>query len=87
MVITDVADNREWVEDGVSGVLVPPSDPQALASKIIYLLEHPEERARLGQNGRRVIEQRNSWAVQMAGMQQVYEELVREAHGRVISLR
>lgn len=82
VVITDVADNREWVEDGVSGFLVPPSDPQALASKIIYLLEHPEERARLGQHGRRVIEQRNSWAVQMAGMQQVYEALVREAHER-----
>jgi glycosyltransferase involved in cell wall biosynthesis len=40
-----------------TGFYVPPSDPQALRRAIAYLLEHPEERARLGAAGRRTVEQ------------------------------
>jgi glycosyltransferase involved in cell wall biosynthesis len=34
-----------------AGLLVDPSDPQALAEQIIYLLENPEERERLSEQG------------------------------------
>ena len=40
-----------------NGFYVPPGDPTALGRAIAYLLEHPEERARLGAAGRRVVEQ------------------------------
>src|SRR5690606_11583623 len=36
------------VEDGVTGVLVPPSDPQALATAIGALVADPARAARLG---------------------------------------
>jgi glycosyltransferase involved in cell wall biosynthesis len=35
---------------------VPPKDPHALRRAIIYLLEHPEERACLGAAGRQLVE-------------------------------
>lgn len=38
----------EIVEDGVSGLLVPPRDPQALARAILRLAKDPETRALLG---------------------------------------
>jgi glycosyltransferase involved in cell wall biosynthesis len=40
-----------------SGFYVPPSDPDALRRAIVYLLEHPHERQRLGAAGRRAVEQ------------------------------
>jgi glycosyltransferase involved in cell wall biosynthesis len=39
-----------------TGMYVPPADPEALRKAIVYLLDHPEERARLGAAGRRTVE-------------------------------
>jgi glycosyltransferase involved in cell wall biosynthesis len=43
----------ELVEDGVTGLLVPPGDPAALATAIAPLLDDPERAARLGEAGYR----------------------------------
>jgi glycosyltransferase involved in cell wall biosynthesis len=45
---------RETVEDGVTGIYVPPSDPAALAAAIIKLIEAgPDARRAMGANGRK----------------------------------
>jgi glycosyltransferase involved in cell wall biosynthesis len=41
VVATDVGGNSEAVKDGVSGFLVPPDDPDALAAAISRLLSDP----------------------------------------------
>ncbi len=43
---------REYVRDGETGVLVPPSDAQALRSAISRLAADPAMRRRLGANAR-----------------------------------
>jgi glycosyltransferase involved in cell wall biosynthesis len=43
----------EVVEDGVTGLLVPPSDPSAVAGAIIRLLDDREARFRMGEEGTR----------------------------------
>ena len=40
------------VEDGVTGLLVPPADPTALARAILRLLENPRDAAAMGRAGR-----------------------------------
>jgi glycosyltransferase involved in cell wall biosynthesis len=50
------------VEDGVTGKLVPATDPQALADTVGALLDSPAERLRLGEAGRRAAVERFSWA-------------------------
>jgi glycosyltransferase involved in cell wall biosynthesis len=40
-----------------NGFYVPPGDPGALRRALAYLLDHPEERRRLGRAGRRLAEQ------------------------------
>ena len=45
----------EVVEDGVTGVLVPPRDPRALAEVMGALLASPERRRALGEAGRRAV--------------------------------
>lgn len=43
VITTDVPGCRETVVEGVNGFLIQPWDPQALAEKMIYFIEHPEQ--------------------------------------------
>jgi len=58
VVATSVSGNPELVEDGESGVLVPPGDAPALAGAIDRLLREPERARRLAAAGRRRVETR-----------------------------
>ncbi len=48
VVATDVGGNRELVEHGRGGLLVPPGDPVALAGALQYILRDAHCRASLG---------------------------------------
>jgi glycosyltransferase involved in cell wall biosynthesis len=52
VVLTDVVGSRDAVEDGVSGLVVPPGDVPAMASAVVGLLRDPDRRHRMGQAGR-----------------------------------
>lgn len=49
---------EEYVEHGVTGLLVPPGDDEAFADAIASLLRDPEAAAAMGRAGRRVVESR-----------------------------
>ncbi len=57
VVATKVGGTPEAVEDGVTGLLVPPGDPAALAAAIRRLRADPALARRLGEAGRRRVEQ------------------------------
>jgi len=42
----------EVIDDGVTGLLVPPANPQKLAGAIRYLMDNPGVRFQMGENGR-----------------------------------
>ena len=48
IITTDVPGCRETVINGVNGFLVPKWDPEALAEKMIYFIEHPEQARLMG---------------------------------------
>lgn len=52
VVAFDVSSNWEVIENGVSGLLVPPADTEALAGAILRLVEDPGLRSRMGRLGR-----------------------------------
>lgn len=52
VVATNVGGNGEAVEDGVTGLLVPPQDAEALARAICLLLERRDLATRFGEAGR-----------------------------------
>ncbi|WP_179996456.1 glycosyltransferase family 4 protein [Acinetobacter sp. YH16051] len=43
IITTDVPGCRETVVDGVNGFIIPRWNPEALAEKMIYFIEHPEQ--------------------------------------------
>ena len=46
----------EVVEDGTTGVLVPPGDSEALTEALVRVLENPDEARTMGLRGRQVVE-------------------------------
>jgi len=55
-VATDVRGNRDLVEDGVNGFLVPLGDVRALAFALEQLIGSKELRERMGEESRRKVE-------------------------------
>ncbi len=52
VVVTATAGQRDVIVNGITGVLVPPSDPRTLHDVVSFLLDTPRERRRLGANAR-----------------------------------
>jgi glycosyltransferase involved in cell wall biosynthesis len=57
VVATEVGGTPELVQEGETGLLVPPHDPQALAERLLSLLRDPGRARALGAAGRKRVEQ------------------------------
>jgi glycosyltransferase involved in cell wall biosynthesis len=76
VVATAVGGVPELVHHDENGLLVPPQDPQALASSIVGLLRDPSRRERMGAAGRRVQAQDFSMAAVTQKVSGLYEKLL-----------
>jgi glycosyltransferase involved in cell wall biosynthesis len=79
-VASGVSGVPDVVEDGVTGVLVPPRDPVALAGAIATLIEHPERAREMGRRGRRKVVPEFGVERMIEKLEAVYRELL-EAKG------
>jgi glycosyltransferase involved in cell wall biosynthesis len=77
VVATDVGGAREILEDGVTGIVVPPADAGALASAILGLLADRDRARAMGERAREAVRARFGPALLAAGELAVYERLLR----------
>jgi glycosyltransferase involved in cell wall biosynthesis len=63
------------VDEGKSGLLVPPQDPVALGEAIVKILNDPVNAARMGQHAKTLAETKYSWRVVAEQMKPVFETL------------
>jgi phosphatidylinositol alpha-mannosyltransferase len=64
------------MEHGRQGLMVRPADDaDRFAQALLYLLDRPAERARMGREGRRTAVSRYSWRLVAAQLEQLFEEL------------
>lgn len=77
-VLTDVVGSRDAIEHGVSGLLVPPADPGALAAGISLLLRDDALRRRLADAGRERVQACFDVSAMGASLDALYDELVRQ---------
>jgi alpha-maltose-1-phosphate synthase len=68
----------EVVVDGETGWLVPPANPDALATSIRKVLDDPTRARAMGRAGRKRVEDKFSWASVAARTQEVYGEAIDE---------
>ena len=73
---------REAVVDGQTGLLVPPSDPEALAGAIAEVISNPELAVEMGQRGRGRAQRKFSLDGMVTRAEELYRKLLRE-HNRL----
>jgi glycosyltransferase involved in cell wall biosynthesis len=76
VVATAVGGSPELVREGVSGFLVPPGAPGALARRIADVLARRELARRMGARGRAIVEREFDLGQMRIGYDALYEELV-----------
>jgi len=79
VVATRVGGLVETVQDGVTGLLVPPADSAALADAIIDLLRDDHRRLTLARNGPRFVAARYDWEKCMDAWEHFFAQAVRRA--------
>jgi glycosyltransferase involved in cell wall biosynthesis len=82
VVATDCTGSRELVLDGETGFLVPPQDPLALAERIAYLLDNPDDALRMGQAGKRHIEKHFSLKTMVDKTVDIYQYAIQSSASR-----
>lgn len=77
VVATAVGGVPELVEDGVTGLLVEPGNPQRLAEAILRLLKEPAEARQMGQRGYDRLRREFSMDVIVERMESLYRSVLR----------
>lgn len=77
VVATHVGGVPELVQDGRTGWLVAPGDPQTMARRILELAHSPSLRRSMGEAGRALVVQQFSPARMKEGLEAYYEEVLR----------
>jgi len=75
VVATAVDGTPEIVRDGETGILVPPSEPAALADALARILDDPDLARRMGEAALRIGQAEYTWAANARTMTGIYEEL------------
>jgi len=78
VVASDWPSSRELVESGVTGLLVPPSEPRPLAEAILRLLERPDEGRAMGERGHALARERYDASRNVAAIMTIYDSVFLE---------
>lgn len=76
VVVSDAGGLPEVVEHGVTGMVVPRGDDEALAAAIEDLVKSPELRRRMGVAGRERVRNLYDWHVNVGQMISIYEDVI-----------
>ena len=76
VVATSVGGNVEIVQDGANGLLIPPSNPGALASAIAELLKDKEKARKMGLEGKLLVEENFSIDINVRKIEKLYLQIL-----------
>ncbi len=58
------------------GICVDPLNPEEIASAVKFILEHPDEAKRMGENGKRVVREKYNWTIEEKKLLEVYRNVL-----------
>lgn len=76
VVATAVNGVPDLIHPGRTGLLAPPNDPEAIARGVLWCLDHPDEAARMGEAGRKIVHEHFQPARMCALIDDVYRRLL-----------
>jgi len=72
---SDIPACRRIFESAACGLLVDPLNPEAIASALLWLFDHPAEAAEMGRNGQRAVAEKYNWESESQRLIATYSEL------------
>lgn len=75
IISTSVGNVKKMIDNGVTGILIEPGRPEALAEKIIYLIHEKDLRRELGINARKEVEEKYSWKKHVEQLQNIFVQV------------
>ncbi len=76
IVASDLPPIRRFIAESECGILVNATNAHEHAEAILYLLDHPDGAQRMGENGRRAVEEKYNWQSEGRKLLRLYEELL-----------
>jgi glycosyltransferase involved in cell wall biosynthesis len=76
IVATNSGGTPEIVKDGVNGFLIEPENPKELADKIAFLINNITTAKKMGETGRKTIEENFSIEKNVHQIEKIYLELI-----------
>jgi len=76
VVATDFPELRKVINDTNCGILIDSDDPKAIAEGFIFLLNNPEEAKKMGERGKKAIEEKYGYHVDLKNTINLYKELI-----------
>ncbi len=76
VIVTNIGGLSEVVQDGITGMVVPPRDPEAAAAALCTLAEDAGLRRKLGAGGREFVLREYEWSENATRMEQVYKAVL-----------
>ncbi len=70
---------QEIVQKNNCGILVNPENPKEIAKAIQYILDNKEEAKKMGQNGRKAVEEKYNWHNEEKKLFAVYQKILKES--------
>ncbi|HDI83811.1 MAG TPA: glycosyltransferase family 1 protein [candidate division WOR-3 bacterium] len=74
-VVSNIDGNAEVVQDGETGFLCPLDDVECYVEKLLYLIDHPLLRSKIGGNAEKVITKRYTMEKMLNGYRDIYKEV------------
>jgi glycosyltransferase involved in cell wall biosynthesis len=75
VIASDLPPIRRFVSDGKQGLLFSPESAQSLARAIQFMMEHPEERERMGRKAQKQVSEEWNNETQIARLIRFYEQI------------
>jgi L-malate glycosyltransferase len=74
--VSDIAGNKDWVEEGVNGWLFRDGDVDDLAEKILSVIKKRREFKKIGELARKTAEEKADWAKNFGKLLEAYSHVI-----------
>jgi len=77
-IVGDLEVYHQYLTDGENALFVNAEDPEEIAEKVVYCIEHPEFKERFYAINRKIIEEKEDWDKNAQKMEELYMSLLAE---------
>jgi glycosyltransferase involved in cell wall biosynthesis len=77
--VSDIAGNKEWVEEGVNGWLFRDGDVDDLAQKIMNAIQNRKSFKKIGEAARQTAEQKADWQKNFGKLLAAYDQVLKRS--------